>query len=57
MLYHLHEANRAFLNPLANWSGAAARLLGASDQWLTLMPGMGRVAAGCELFHRLGKEY
>jgi len=57
MLYHLHELNRTLLNPLVAWSGAAARALSAPDNWLSHMPGMDRVAAGYELFYRLGKDY
>jgi len=57
MLYHLHELNRTLLNPLVAWSGAAARALGASDNWLSNVPGMDRVAAGYELLYRLGKDY
>ena len=57
MLYHLHEINRALLNPLVAWSGAAANALSAPDNWLSRMPGVDRVAAGYELFYRLGKDY
>jgi poly(3-hydroxybutyrate) depolymerase len=57
MLYHLHELNRTLLNPLVAWSGAAARALGATDNWLSNVPGMDRVAAGYELLYRLGKDY
>jgi poly(3-hydroxybutyrate) depolymerase len=57
MLYHLHELNRALLNPLVGWSGAAAQLLTANENWLSHFPGVQRLAAGYELFHRLGKDY
>jgi len=57
MLYHLHEVNRAFLNPLVNWSGAAAQALASPDNWLSRMPGMDRMAASYELLYRLGKDY
>lgn len=57
MLYHLHELNRALLNPLVGWSGAAAQLLTAKENWLSHFPGVQRLAAGYELFHRLGKDY
>ncbi|HEY0180733.1 MAG TPA: polyhydroxyalkanoate depolymerase [Dokdonella sp.] len=57
MLYHLHEVNRALLNPWVTWSGAAARALAEPDNWLARVPGMDRVAAGYELFYRLGKDY
>lgn len=57
MLYYLHEINRTLLNPLVNWSGAAAQALSAPDNWLARMPGVDRAAAGYELFYRLGKDY
>ena len=57
MLYRLNELNRAMLNPLVAWSGAAAQLLSSKDNWVSGFPGVQRLAAGYELFHRLGKEY
>jgi len=57
MLYYLHEINRTLLNPLVTWSGATAQALSAPDNWLAKVPGVDRVAAGYELFYRLGKDY
>ena len=57
MLYYLHEVNRTLLNPWVTWSGAAARALSAPDNWLARVPGVDRIAAGYELFYRLGKDY
>ncbi len=57
MLYHLNEINRTLLNPWVAWSGAAAQALTAPDSWLTQVPGVDRIAAGYELFYRLGKDY
>jgi poly(3-hydroxybutyrate) depolymerase len=57
MLYHLHEINRALLNPWVTWSGAASHALSAPDNWLSKVPGVDRIAAGYELFYRLGKDY
>lgn len=57
MLYHLYEVNRALLNPWVTWSGAAAHALSAPDNWLSKLPGVDRIAAGYELFYRLGKDY
>ncbi|WP_440221919.1 polyhydroxyalkanoate depolymerase [Dokdonella sp. MW10] len=57
MLYQWHEFNRTLMNPLIAWSGAAAQLLTSRDSWLSHLPGAQRVAAGYELFYRLGKEY
>jgi poly(3-hydroxybutyrate) depolymerase len=57
MLYHLHEVNRALLNPFVSWSGAAAQALFSPDNWISRMPGIDRFAAGYELMYRLGKDY
>lgn len=57
MLYQIHEFNRSLLNPLVGWSGAAAQILTAKENWLSSFPGVQRLAAGYELFHRLGKDY
>jgi poly(3-hydroxybutyrate) depolymerase len=57
MLYYLHELNRTLFSPLVNWSGAAADALSAPGNWVARMPGMDRMAAGYELFYRLGKDY
>ena len=57
MLYHLHELNRSLINPLVGWSGAAAHLLTAKENWLSHFPGVQRLAAGYELAYRLGKDY
>ncbi len=57
MLYRINELNRSLLNPLIGWSGAAAQLLTSKDNWLAHFPGVQRLAAGYELFHRLGKAY
>ncbi|MDQ2972598.1 MAG: polyhydroxyalkanoate depolymerase, partial [Pseudomonadota bacterium] len=57
MLYYLHEVNRTLLNPWVTWSGATANALSAPDNWLSKVPGVDRMAAGYELFYRLGKDY
>lgn len=57
MLYHLHEINRAWLNPWVAWSGALSQALSAPDNWVARVPGMERLSAGYELFYRLGKDY
>lgn len=57
MLYHLHELNRSLMNPLVGWSGAAAQLMTAKENWLSHFPGVQRLAAGYELTYRLGKDY
>ncbi len=57
MLYHLHEMGRSLLEPWVAWSGAAAQVLSAPDSWMARLPGAERLAAGYELFYRLGKDY
>lgn len=57
MLYEIREAQRAFLNPLLIWAHATAKTFGDPASPLSLLPGAQRLAAGSELFYRLGKEY
>jgi poly(3-hydroxybutyrate) depolymerase len=57
MLYFLHDANRALMNPLVTWSGAAAHALSEPDNWMARVPGVDRIAAGFELLYRIGKDY
>ena len=57
MLYHLHEFNRAMLNPLIAWSEAGARIFSGSESWMSRLPGADRMAANYELLYRLGKDY
>jgi poly(3-hydroxybutyrate) depolymerase len=57
MLYQLHEFQRDLMSPLVAWSEAGAKAFGSDSSWLSKLPGSGRMAAGYELFHRLGKDY
>jgi poly(3-hydroxybutyrate) depolymerase len=57
MLYQLHEMQRAFLNPLTTFAEASAKALSDPSSPLSFMPFASRLAAGYELFFRLGKEY
>ncbi|MGB7184684.1 MAG: polyhydroxyalkanoate depolymerase [Burkholderiaceae bacterium] len=57
MLYQLHEAQRAVLNPLSSWAEAMSQLYSNPYSPLTYAPFAGRAAAGFELMHRLGKKY
>jgi poly(3-hydroxybutyrate) depolymerase len=57
MLYQLHELQRAFLNPMTSFAAANARALSDPLNPLSYMPFASRLAAGYELFFRLGKEY
>ncbi|UXI66878.1 polyhydroxyalkanoate depolymerase [Tahibacter amnicola] len=57
MLYHLHEFQRSLLSPLVYFAEAGAKMWGAKGGLLSHVPGAPRVAAGYELFYRLGKDY
>lgn len=57
MLYQIHETTRALLSPFVHWSHANARMFSEPGSWLSSLPGAERVAAGYELFHRIGKDY
>ncbi len=57
MLYHLHELQRALLSPFVHWSEANARILSQQGGLFAQVPGAERMAAGFELFHRIGKDY
>ena len=57
MLYHLHEWQRKFLNPLSVWANATSELFSSPYSPLSYTPLSRRLAAGYDLLHRLGKEY
>lgn len=57
MFYRMLEMQRAWLAPAAAAAGNLAESLGNPANPLSLLPGMSRVAAGYELFHRLGRAY
>jgi poly(3-hydroxybutyrate) depolymerase len=57
LLYQLHEWNRAWLEPFSYWADASAHMLSSPHSWMSSLPGAGRVAAGYELLHRIGKDY
>ena len=57
MLYHLHDYHRALFNPATLMAQATARLFSSPGSWLTALPGAAPMAAGYELFYRLGKRY
>ncbi|MGH6622632.1 MAG: polyhydroxyalkanoate depolymerase [Burkholderiaceae bacterium] len=57
MLYHLHELQRRFLNPLSVWAQATSELFSSPYSPLSYTPLSSRFAAGYELLHRIGKEY
>jgi poly(3-hydroxybutyrate) depolymerase len=57
MLYQLHEMQRALLNPMTTFAEAGAKAFSDPQSPLSYMPFANRMAAGYELFFRLGKEY
>ncbi|PJK07255.1 polyhydroxyalkanoate depolymerase [Lysobacteraceae bacterium NML120232] len=57
LLYQIHENTRAWMAPMTYWAEAVAKMYTAPGSWLSSLPGSQRVAAGCELIHRIGKDY
>ncbi len=57
MLYDLHELQRAFLNPLANFTDSGSLLFSHPYSPLAYTPVSRHIAATYELVHRLGKDY
>ncbi len=57
LLYQFHEWNRAWLEPFSYWADASAHMLSSPHSWMSSLPGAGRMAAGYELLHRIGKDY
>jgi poly(3-hydroxybutyrate) depolymerase len=57
LLYHLHDYQRALLSPATQLAEVTARMFSTPAGWLNQLPGAERVAAGWELFYRLGKRY
>jgi poly(3-hydroxybutyrate) depolymerase len=57
LLYQFHELWRAGMAPYTYWAEAGSKMFSAPGSWLAGMPEAQRVAAGCELMYRIGKEY
>jgi poly(3-hydroxybutyrate) depolymerase len=57
MLYHLHDLQRRFLNPLSIWAQATSELFSSPYSPLAYTPLSRRLSAGYELLHRIGKRY
>jgi len=57
MLYQLHELQRAVLNPMTAFAATGARMFSSPYSPWSYLPFANRMAAGYELFFRLGKEY
>ncbi|MDX4956482.1 polyhydroxyalkanoate depolymerase [Delftia acidovorans] len=57
MLYQLYEIQRAMVEPFADFAQAAAKLYSNPHSLLSQGPMSQRMAAGFDLFYRLGKDY
>src|SRR5512134_2231759 len=57
VLYHLHELQRRFLNPLSVWAQATSELFSSPYSPLAYTPLSRRLSAGYDLLHRIGKQY
>ena len=57
LLYQMHELGRAWMAPMTYWADAGSKMFAAPGSWLSTLPGASRVAAGCELLYRIGKDY
>ena len=57
MLYQIYEAQRSLIEPFADFAQAAAKLYSNPMSPLGQLPLAERIAAGFELFYRLGKDY
>lgn len=57
MLYQIHEFNRALLAPMTYFARVGACMFSTPGTWLAQLPGAARIAAGYELFYRMGKDY
>jgi poly(3-hydroxybutyrate) depolymerase len=57
VLYDIHEYNRALLGPSVYLAKAGAWMFSDPASWLARLPGAARLAAGYELYYRLGKTY
>jgi poly(3-hydroxybutyrate) depolymerase len=57
MLYQIYETQRAFMEPFSELAQTAAKLISNPGNLAGQTPLAHRVAAGYDLFHRLGKDY
>ena len=57
MLYQWYEWQRSLISPFSIWAEAGAQSFSDPSSLLARLPGAEQVAAGYELFHRLGKAY
>ena len=57
MLYQIYETQRSFMEPFSDLAQTAAKLYSNQSNVAGQNPMAQRVAAGYDLFHRLGKDY
>ena len=57
MLYQIYETQRSFMEPFSDLAQTAAKLLSNPGNLVGQTPMAQRMAAGYDLFHRLGKDY
>jgi poly(3-hydroxybutyrate) depolymerase len=57
VLYHLHDYHRSLFGPATQLAQLTARMFTSPASWWSQLPGAARMAAGYELFYRLGKHY
>ncbi len=57
MLYQIYETQRSFMEPFSDMAQTAAKLLSNPGNVIGQTPMAQRMAAGYDLFHRLGKDY
>ncbi len=57
MLYDLHELQRSFLTPLANFTDTGSQIFSNPYSPLAYTPMSRQISAMYELVHRLGKDY
>jgi poly(3-hydroxybutyrate) depolymerase len=57
MLYQIHELQHAAVSPMAQWANAVSHLFTSAISPLAYTPFAQNIAAGAELFHRIGKDY
>lgn len=57
MLYQFYEFQRSWLSPFSIWAEAGSQIFSSEASLFSKMPGAEQLAAGYELFHRIGKDY
>ena len=57
MLYQFYETQRSLMEPFSDFAQAASKLYANPLSPFGQMPFAQRMAAGCDLMYRLGKDY